>query len=226
MEQINRIVMDKVNMLFDELLKTHNLQGWEIYFDINKRMTNAVLGIESVNWNILFEDAKAEIWHNYLSNEIDNTTFLKVLRDKTEKIKEAISLKNYNVRDTIGDKSIFLFSEFNVWLNDNFVFEDSLPLEKIDAQEKFNPEIFKDQESYNLFLFLADGYAHKKSVTQFSQIYHWLVSKDNKIKTNKGTKYRELVKERFKLEGAFSRIADEIYNEQVTITDISKDFNA
>jgi hypothetical protein len=91
---------------------------------------------------------------------------------------------------------------------------------------KYNTEIFKDLESYRLFLFLVDEYAVNKSVTQFSQIYHWLKNNDCRIKNGKGTKYQSFVKTTFGIEDKFSRISELIHNENVTLNDIYKRFDS
>jgi len=88
---------------------------------------------------------------------------------------------------------------------------------------KFDTLIFKDQESYNLFLFLVDDYAVNFKVKQFSQIYHWLIKNDNRIKPNTGAKYIEHVKVNFPLMTAkFSRIEEKNQYEMATLNDVFK----
>jgi hypothetical protein len=92
--------------------------------------------------------------------------------------------------------------------------------------EPFNPEIFKDQKSYDLFLFLVDEYATTKQPKQFSQIFYWMKENDNLIKPNKGERYKAFVKSRFlEMEAKYSRI-DISHNETATLNDLRKKFNS
>jgi len=91
--------------------------------------------------------------------------------------------------------------------------------------ETFNPEIFKDQKSYDLFLFLVDEYATTKQPKQFSQIFFWMQENENSIKPNKGVKYKEFVKSRFsEMTAKYSRI-DIPYKDTATLNDLEKKFN-
>jgi hypothetical protein len=180
--------------------------------------------IESLKYDkIIFENLDKI---KFILNNLKRSIQLKDIKSENECLtpkETCIFYSDNTVFDEIADEMRIMVTILNRY----FYFGDSAPIRKIEVQssvnfEKFNSEIFKDQESYNLFLFLVNEYAVKKSVTQFSQIYHWLVVKDNKIKTNKGVKYRDFVKNHFNLEGVFARISDIIYNEQVTISDISK----
>ena len=95
-----------------------------------------------------------------------------------------------------------------------------------ESEIKFDTLIFKDQESYNLFLFLVDEYAGDFRVKQFSQIYHWLIKNDNRIKPNTGAKYIEHVRVNFPLMTAkFSRIEERKPYEMPTLTDAFKRFS-
>jgi len=115
-------------------------------------------------------------------------------------------------------KNEFCNSKINVAKSENKI---DIPKDEI----KFDHLIFKDQESYNLFLFLVDEYAMNYRVKQFSQIYHWLVENSNRIKPNTGAKYQEHVKVNFPLMTAkFSRIEEKKPYEMITLNDVFKRF--
>jgi len=99
---------------------------------------------------------------------------------------------------------------------------------EIESQiEPFNPKIFKDQNSYDLFLFLVHEYATTKQPKQFSQIFHWMKENDNSIKPNTGVKYQKFVLERFpEMVAKFSRIDVRNRNEISTLNEIRKRFNS
>lgn len=93
--------------------------------------------------------------------------------------------------------------------------------------EPFNPEIFKDQNSYDLFLFLIDRYATTKQPKQFSQIFHWMQENDNSIKPNTGVKFREFVVKRFpEMVAKFSKIEEKKTYEMTTLNGKLKEFNS
>ena len=111
-------------------------------------------------------------------------------------------------------------------LFDNHIEIDLKPSEvELVNVDCFDPLIFKDQDSYDLFLFLVEKYAVNNSVSQFSQIFHWLKGNEKRIKNNSGTKYRKYVKIKFELSDKFSRIEDEKRDERPTLNDYYKGFN-
>ena len=103
---------------------------------------------------------------------------------------------------------------------------DNNSIEEKQETKHFDTLIFKDQESYKLFLFMVKEYAVNKSVGQFSQIFYWLRENENRIKNNKGEKYKEFIKRDFKIDGKFARIAEDNRTEQITLNEIFKLFNS
>jgi hypothetical protein len=99
---------------------------------------------------------------------------------------------------------------------------------EIETQIKlFNIEIFEDQKSYGLFLFLVDRYATSKQPKQFSQIFHWMKENNNSIKPNTGVKYRKFVREQFpEMVAKFSRIEVNNRHETPTLNELKKEFNS
>ncbi len=92
--------------------------------------------------------------------------------------------------------------------------------------EPFNPEIFLDQYSYDLFLFLVDEYATSKRPKQFSQLFHWM-QRQNFIKPTTGKKYQKFVRERFpEMVAKFSRIDIRNRDEITTLNELRKKFNS
>lgn len=92
--------------------------------------------------------------------------------------------------------------------------------------EPFNPEIFLDQYSYDLFLFLVDKYATSKRPKQFSQLFHWM-QRQNFIKPTTGKKYQKFVRERFpEMVAKFSRIDVRNKDEITTLNELGKKFNS
>lgn len=90
---------------------------------------------------------------------------------------------------------------------------------------KFDPLIFKDQPSFDLFLFLVDEYAINKQPKQFSQIFHWMQENGNSIKPSTGKRYRRFVKEMFKdMPAKYSRIEPKKPFEMPALNDIKKRF--
>jgi hypothetical protein len=98
---------------------------------------------------------------------------------------------------------------------------------RIESQiEPFNPEIFLDQYSYDLFLFLVDEYATSKRPKQFSQLFHWM-QRQNFIKPTTGKKYQKFVRERFpEMVAKFSRIDVRNRDEMTTLNELGKKFNS
>ena len=100
----------------------------------------------------------------------------------------------------------------------------SQPIEVIRDNMIFDAEIFKDKESSILFFFLVDRYAVNKSVSQFSQIFHWMHDTDCRIKNNKGSKYRAFVKSHFNLINIFARIEPKKTFETPALNEFYKEF--
>jgi len=145
---------------------------------------------------------------DFIKTELENSKFLHCKSFKEEK-QLGLWIKKLN------EKLVSL----STTIQEPEIIDTSKDLPEI----KFDTLIFKDQESYNLFLFLVDEYAEKFRVSQFSQIYHWLIENDNRIKQGTGTKYRKHVKVNFPLMTAkFSRIEERKPYEMATLNDVFK----
>jgi hypothetical protein len=109
----------------------------------------------------------------------------------------------------------------------NYKPQQQIQENRIESQiEPFNPEIFIDQFSYDLFLFLVDEYATSKRPKQFSQLFHWM-QRQNFIKPTTGKKYQKFVRERFpEMVAKFSRIDVRNRDEITTLNELGKKFNS
>lgn len=167
-------------------------------------------------------------------NETNRKTIENFIQIVIETIKENVSPKHDFLRhfNHYGVKFLRKVSQrFNVAKNEIEYLSGHLekkphPQPKKEI-ETFNPEIFKDQRSYDLFLFLVENYATTKQPKQFSQIYRWMIENNNSIKPNKGEKYRQFVKERFAgMPSDFARIEDKKPYEMTTLNELQKQFNS
>lgn len=186
-----------------------------------------------------FETKKQEFLKERNFNEVETTDFdfqmlyeiwlkneLKIIKQWLSDIfpngkKKTISRKDSESVEILKYE-LFINDELLNFTKQTLDFENTKNKSKV---KEFNPLIFKDQNSYDLFLFLVEKYAVNKSVGQFSQIFHWLKETDNSIKKNTGVKYKNFVKLEFEIPDKFARIEYQKTKERPTFNELLKQFN-
>ena len=206
---INQFQKEINDFSFFQIYVVGNIEvDGKIYENQKQRNNDSIITTE--NWN----ESKLEFFNQRMSNYEDSFS-------QTEKIE--LEIENLNKEEFETDKHKILKKRYLDLLNRKLNSEPQTQEKEI---EPFNPEIFKDQNSYDLFLFLVYKKATKKQPKEFSQIFHWMQENNNSIKPNTGVKYQEFIRERFpEMVAKFSRIEPKKPYETRTLNDLKIKFD-
>ena len=202
-----------------EVISDIEIDG-EIYKDIKQRNNKSIIKLE--NWYLKKETFFNQRMDSY-SDELNLLEKINLEFDKTSKLFIPIN-DDYKI---ICDRYLKLLEQQKEMHSEKQQVETIKEQEHpFSSNDRFNP-LFKDQRSYDLFLFLVNRYAIKKNASQFSQIYRWMNETDGMIKNRSGEKYKSFVRDKFSLPEKFLSKIDEIKKyERPTLNDHLKEFNS
>jgi hypothetical protein len=157
--------------------------------------------------------------------------YVKKYKNHTNEFLNDLITKSVLIPFDLNQFNIAVFIHFDFFIDEverlTGLSESKLHPQKETGKEIFDPKIFQDQRSFDLFLFLVEEYATTKQPKQFSQIFHWMQENDNSIKPNTGVKFREFVVKRFpEMVAKFSRIEEKKTYEMTTLNGKLKEFNS